>query len=33
MSVQTMAACLDILKPLLGDDESVQGANVIIGTV
>ncbi len=33
MSAQTMSVCLDILKPLLGDDEGVQSANVIIGTV
>ncbi len=33
MCDQTMAACLEILKSLLGDDESVQRANVIIGTV
>ncbi len=33
MSAQTMSTCLDILKPLLGDDEGAQSANVIIGTV
>lgn len=33
MSAQTMAVCLEILKPLLGDDEGTQSANVIIGTV
>ncbi len=33
MSAQTMSVCLDILKPLLGDDEGAQSANVIIGTV
>lgn len=33
MSAQTMAACLEILKPLLGEGESAESANVIIGTV
>jgi 5-methyltetrahydrofolate--homocysteine methyltransferase len=33
MAAQTMASCVAILKPLLGDDESTTGANVIIGTV
>ncbi len=33
MSAQSMGECVDILKPLLGDDESSQGNNVIIGTV
>lgn len=33
MSAQTMSVCLEILKPLLGDDEGAQSANVIIGTV
>lgn len=33
MSAQTMGVCLDILKPLLGEGEGVQNANVIIGTV
>lgn len=33
MAAQTMSACLDTLKPLLGDKEGLQSANVIIGTV
>lgn len=33
MAAKTMSSCLDILKPLLGDDETAQSANVIIGTV
>ena len=33
MSAQAMGECVNILKPLLGDDESSQGNNVIIGTV
>ena len=33
MSALTMAVCLEILKPLLGEDEGSQSANVIIGTV
>ena len=33
MSAKTMSVCLEILKPLLGDDEGAQSANVIIGTV
>lgn len=33
MAAQTMADCLEILKPLLGEGEGVQGANVLIGTV
>ena len=33
MSAQAMGECVNILKPLLGDDESSRGNNVIIGTV
>ena len=33
MSAQAMSACVDILKPLLGEGEGTQSANVIIGTV
>lgn len=33
MAAQTMSKCVTILKPLLGDDGSAQGGNVIIGTV
>jgi len=33
MSAQAMGACVAILKPLLGDDESIEMATVIIGTV
>ncbi|SDO53748.1 corrinoid protein [Desulforhopalus singaporensis] len=33
MAAQTMAACLEIIKPLLGDDESSAAATVVIGTV
>jgi 5-methyltetrahydrofolate--homocysteine methyltransferase len=33
MAAQAMGECVTILKPLLGDDESAQGGNVIIGTV
>jgi 5-methyltetrahydrofolate--homocysteine methyltransferase len=33
MAAQTMAGCLEILKPLLGEGEGVRGANVLIGTV
>jgi 5-methyltetrahydrofolate--homocysteine methyltransferase len=33
MSAQTMAVCLEILMPLLGEGEDKKSANVIIGTV
>ena len=33
MAAQAMGNCVTILKPLLGEDESTTGANVIIGTV
>lgn len=33
MAAKVMGECVAILKPLLGDDESNQGGNVIIGTV
>ena len=33
MAAQAMGKCVDILKPLLGDDESSTSANVVIGTV
>ncbi len=33
MAAQSMGRCVEILKPLLGDDESATGASVIIGTV
>ena len=33
MAAQAMAACVTILKPLLGEGESATGASVIIGTV
>lgn len=33
MSAQAMSACVDILKPLLGEGEGTESANVIIGTV
>ncbi len=33
MAAQAMGKCVEILKPLLGEDETVGGANVIIGTV
>lgn len=33
MSAQTMSACLEILRPLLGEGEGAASANVIIGTV
>jgi 5-methyltetrahydrofolate--homocysteine methyltransferase len=33
MAAQAMGNCVAILKPLLGDDESMAGASVIIGTV
>ena len=33
MAAQAMGNCVTILKPLLGDDESVTGASVVIGTV
>lgn len=33
MCAQTMAACLEILKPLLGEEGGGQSTNVIIGTV
>lgn len=33
MSAQAMGACVEILKPLLGDDESSSKASVLIGTV
>jgi 5-methyltetrahydrofolate--homocysteine methyltransferase len=33
MAAQAMGECVTILKPLLGDDDSALGGNVIIGTV
>lgn len=33
MAAKTMATCLEILKPLLGEEGGGQTANVIIGTV
>ncbi len=33
MAAQSMGSCVEILKPLLGDDEIATGANVVIGTV
>ena len=33
MAAQAMASCVEILKPLLGDDEGTASASVIIGTV
>ena len=33
MAAQAMGACVEILKPLLGDDTSTTGASVVIGTV
>ncbi|MCG8643190.1 MAG: corrinoid protein [Desulfobacterales bacterium] len=33
MAAKAMGECVDILKPLLGDDESAAGACVVIGTV
>ncbi|MCG8636285.1 MAG: corrinoid protein [Desulfobacterales bacterium] len=33
MAAQAMGSCLDILKPLLGDDDASSGARVVIGTV
>ncbi len=33
MAAQAMGKCVAILKPLLGDDNAILGANVIIGTV
>lgn len=33
MAAQAMGECVEILKPLLGEDEADGGANVIIGTV
>jgi len=33
MAAQAMSACVEILKPLLGEGESAAGASVIIGTV
>ncbi len=33
MAAKAMGKCVAILKPLLGEDESSTGANVIIGTV
>ncbi len=33
MSAQAMGSCVDILKPLLGDEDASSGAKVIIGTV
>ena len=33
MAAQAMASCVEILKPLLGDDRSASGGSVIIGTV
>lgn len=33
MAAQAMASVLETLKPLLGDEESVQSSNVLIGTV
>ncbi len=33
MAAQTMGSCMEIIKPLLGDDNDNAGASVIIGTV
>ena len=33
MAAQAMGACVEILKPLLGEDGGTSGASVIIGTV
>ncbi|MEH0018023.1 MAG: corrinoid protein [Desulfobacter sp.] len=33
MAAQTMGGCVEILKPLLADDESASSASVVIGTV
>ncbi len=33
MAAQAMGGCVAVLKPLLGEDESAEGASVIIGTV
>lgn len=33
MAAQAMARCLEILKPLLGEDEAAGVANILIGTV
>ncbi|MEH0018051.1 MAG: corrinoid protein [Desulfobacter sp.] len=33
MAAQAMGGCVEILKPLLSDDESASSASVIIGTV
>jgi 5-methyltetrahydrofolate--homocysteine methyltransferase len=33
MAAHAMGACVEILKPLLGEDDSSTGASVIIGTV
>ncbi len=33
MAAQAMGGCVEILKPLLGDDEGAAAASVIIGTV
>ncbi len=33
MAAQAMGGCVGILKPLLGDEGSAQGASVVIGTV
>ncbi|MCG8618801.1 MAG: corrinoid protein [Desulfobacterales bacterium] len=33
MAAQAMGACVEILKPMLGDGEGTSGASVIIGTV
>ena len=33
MAAQAMGNCVEILKPLLGEDDSSAGASVIIGTV
>ena len=33
MAAQTMGSCVEILKPMLGDDKASSGGSVIIGTV
>ncbi|MCG8636858.1 MAG: B12-binding domain-containing protein, partial [Desulfobacterales bacterium] len=33
MAAQAMGGCVEILKPMLGDEEGAGGASVIIGTV
>lgn len=33
MAAQAMGSCVEILKPLLGDEEGASGTSVIIGTV